>query len=697
MSDGHARPARCVGWFVALLCGWAVADAQTEGTLRWAYTTTLVRNAYIASSPAIGPNGAIYFGVAEDTRPPRGRLVALTSEAVPKWAGAVREGFVTTDLIEATPTIGEDGTVYFGCWNGIFFALDGETGSKKWEFNVDDAKDLGSSSLPAAGFIVSAAALGSDGTLYFGSGDALHPELGAVHAVRNGNERWRYVTGANVETDVALGSDGTVYFGAADGWFYALNQDGTLKWRQQTGAALYSSPAIGADGTIYVGTLTQGLWAFTPAGAVKWTFPTGSISGGASIGPDGTIYVGSFQDWLVHAVREPDADHPQPWRKWAYDAERPVSSTPVVRGDGVVIVGLDRNEAGIGGVVAINPDTGTRRWFYSVNENVSASPLIDPHGRIYVGGYDRKLHSIWGNNSRASSFSPWPMMRRDARRTARRDPPLTGGRLINLSTRAAIDPEKNLIAGFVVLGSTTKYYLVRAVGPGLAPFNVSPPPLGDPTVTVYSGSIMRAGNNDWEVQTEIGPDIAETAGRVGAFPLASRSADAAVLPLLEPGLYTALVGIAQGGSGSALVEVYDAVPEAPGSLLVNLSTRGPVTAAAPLLPGLVVRGSQPVRVLVRVAGPTLGVFGVTGVLAQPRMEVIRQSDNATLRVNQGWTSDGWRADILAAGAVVGAFPFPDGSADSAALLELAPGDYTIRVTGANGGAGEVLVEVYLVP
>jgi hypothetical protein len=46
-------------------------------------------------------------------------------------------------------------------------------------------------------------------------------------------------------------------------------------------------------------------------------------------------------------------------------------------------------------------------------------------------------------------------------------------------------------------------------------------------------------------------------GSVGAFALATQSRDAAVLATLPPGSYTVQVSGASGGTGVALVEVYE--------------------------------------------------------------------------------------------------------------------------------------------
>jgi hypothetical protein len=46
---------------------------------------------------------------------------------------------------------------------------------------------------------------------------------------------------------------------------------------------------------------------------------------------------------------------------------------------------------------------------------------------------------------------------------------------------------------------------------------------------------------------------------------------------------------------------------------------------------------------------------------------------------------------------VGAFAFTAGSADSAQLVSLTPGAYTVQVSGANASSGVALAEVYETP
>ena len=63
----------------------------------------------------------------------------------------------------------------------------------------------------------------------------------------------------------------------------------------------------------------------------------------------------------------------------------------------------------------------------------------------------------------------------------------------------------------------------------------------------------------------------------------------------------------------------------------------------------------------------------------------------------GIDTGGWAASLSSVFTAVGAFGLPAGSADCALLLNLAPGTYSVAVTGAGGSTGTGLVEIYAVP
>jgi hypothetical protein len=70
-------------------------------------------------------------------------------------------------------------------------------------------------------------------------------------------------------------------------------------------------------------------------------------------------------------------------------------------------------------------------------------------------------------------------------------------------------------------------------------------------------------------------------------------------------------------------------------------------------------------------------------------------NSVTLASNSGWNGD---AQIAAVSATVGAFPLDNpASKDSVMLVTLPAGTYSAKVSGADGGTGVALVEVYDVP
>lgn len=262
-------------------------------------------------------------------------------------------------------------------------------------------------------------------------------------------------------------------------------------------------------------------------------------------------------------------------------------------------------------------------------------------------------------------------------------------RITNISTRSlAGNADRTLVAGFVVSGTGNKPLLVRAVGPTLANFGVTNP-LADPNLNIMRGSTSVATNNDWGNAAP----LAALAAQVGAFPLTPGSRDSAVQLSLAPGTYTAVVGGGTATLGSALIEIYDADTANPvTSRVTNISTRGQVGAGDALIAGFVITGDVRKRLLIRAVGPTLASFGLTGLLADPRIDVI--SGTTSIATNNDWTETASFSQVNTTSPIVGAFPLNAGSRDAALVLQLAPGSYTVQVSGAGTSTGTVLVEIY---
>jgi len=267
---------------------------------------------------------------------------------------------------------------------------------------------------------------------------------------------------------------------------------------------------------------------------------------------------------------------------------------------------------------------------------------------------------------------------------------LQASRITNISTRTlAGTGDRTLMAGFVVAGTGSKPLLVRAVGPTLANFGVANP-LADPGIEVLSRlGLPIASNGDWGNSAA----LATLFNQVGAFALTPGSRDAAVQTTAVPGTYTAVVGGGGTTPAAALIEVYDTdFSPTVTSRITNLSTRGQIGAGETLIAGFVVTGDVRKKVLIRAVGPTLAGFGLTGLLADPKVDVI--AGGAVIASNNDWTESASVSQVLATAPVVGAFPLDPNSRDAALVLQLAPGAYTVQVSGAGSSTGTVLLEIY---
>jgi hypothetical protein len=266
-------------------------------------------------------------------------------------------------------------------------------------------------------------------------------------------------------------------------------------------------------------------------------------------------------------------------------------------------------------------------------------------------------------------------------------------RMVNLSSRVRLSGANAvLITGFVIGGDAPKQVLVRGIGPALAGFGVNGA-LPNPALKVYRGSELVAQNDDWTAES------GAAFSRLGAFSLPAGSKDAALLLTLTPGAYTAHVSDGPE-SGVVLAEIYDAStnPAAEAQRLVNISSRGEVSSGeGVLVGGFVVTGNAPKRLLIRGVGPALTAFGATGVLADPRLRIYR--DSTVLTENDNWSANAAEGTAIAAAAAqAGAFAFTAGSKDAALIISLAPGAYTAQVSSADGtGSGLALVEIYELP
>ena len=119
-----------------------VNTSSNTGSLKWKFTT----GGITYSSPAVGADGTIYIGSADDN------LYAINPDGSMKWK------FTTAGLVYSSPAVGADGTIYVGSGDDNLYAINPD-GSLKWKFTT------------GGGVYQSSPAVGTDGTIYVGSDD----------------------------------------------------------------------------------------------------------------------------------------------------------------------------------------------------------------------------------------------------------------------------------------------------------------------------------------------------------------------------------------------------------------------------------------------------------------------------------------------------------------------------------------------
>jgi hypothetical protein len=350
---------------------------------------------------------------------------------------------------------------------------------------------------------------------------------------------------------------------------------------------------------------------------------------------------------------------------------------------------------------------GTRLAYFS-NPNLTApAPISVPVG-VPIGQTGEAYNALTVNQG-AFEVANFRLQTQTATNT---------GTLINVATRAFSGTgEQQLIAGFIIQGTTPKKMLLRASGPALAgaPFNV-PATMSDPQLTLYktdvTPAIKLAQNDNWGTPfgtAASASELSAAAAHVGAFPFSENSKDAAILTTLAPGSYTANVESADGATGTALVEAYEV--DRNGNKVFNLSTRGYADKGREMIGGFVVQaGASPTkRILIRVQGPSLAKFGLTA-MNDPIMRVYNSAGDLIMQ-NDDW-STGAEGGASAANDFKPTVTYyseqqifttglaPGNRREPCVMADLAPGSYTVvvqpfeKLPDQVASPGVVIVEVY---
>ncbi|MBU1563874.1 PQQ-binding-like beta-propeller repeat protein [Patescibacteria group bacterium] len=267
-----------------------------------------------------------------------------------------------------------DGTVYITDSSGLY-ALTSD-GQVIWKYSI---------------YInTTAPVIAPDGTIYIASDYYLYA------LTPNGEQIWRNSTLSNgrwIRSPV-LDSSGNIYTVGqigSNGIVYALNSlDGSIIWQTDPGS-YYTALSLDDQGTLYVGSFSglasAGLYALNSTnGSQKWYISIGGILGSVPAIHQDTIYVGTYHNNTFYSVNKLNEIV-----NWTYyfggDGDK-ISASPIIDSQGVIYIGSTS-----GMFYAINPD-GSLKWLAELSDEVWYSAVIDSNGVVYVGSADGNIYAF---------------------------------------------------------------------------------------------------------------------------------------------------------------------------------------------------------------------------------------------------------------------------------------------------------------
>ncbi len=476
--------------------------------------------------------------------------------------------------------------------------------------------------------------------------------------------------------------------------------------------------------TTIAGASRNRLARFTADGALDTAYNPGSVGAvrALALQPDGKVLVGGAAG-LVRLNADGSAD-----ASFAAVSAAPVTAI-AVQADGRILYAV--NQASLARVLPNGAADGS----FAAAAGSVLSLAVQADGRIIVSGSPNRLVRLSASGAVDTAFAPAPngpvtavALQDDGRLVVAGGFSAVGGQpRVGIARLAATSPATQQIG--VTANRATIIWNRGGTGGdvGAVVFERS----ADRVTWTRLGEGVRVGGGsaDWQINLPAAQalpasglfyirarGLAPSAGGTSsglfesvrefnfANPLAAPASSsvqtpvvasaAPVSPVIDP-----VTGIAARATvtmvpGEGTVEIFATqaltVAVQPGPRLANLSTRGRVSASSPLILGFAIAGSESRRVLVRAVGPGLTGFGVAEALPATRLQVYNAA-GAALAANEGW---GGAAELAQAAAATGAFPLAPASADSAAVLTLAPGSYTMHVLDSRGAGGVALAEIY---
>jgi len=370
------------------------------GSLRW---KGFGMSGEVEGAPAIGFNNDIYFGTSNDT------LYSFSPTGDLKWR------FPTKGAIRSSVLVGNNEDVFVTAEGGRLYGLTSQ-GAKLWGWATNYSTGAEVRSSPT---------LGSDGTIYFGD------SAGKLHAVNSfdglkAQGQWpANVTGSSIVVPPVIGRDRTIFVASTDGHVYAYDPNGVKVWKSSDniGSVMVGMAMIEKQLSVtlptgdvrtttavvlYIVSNDRNLYAVAGEdGSILWSYPlTGPLRSGPIVGPDGTIYVGTSIG-LIALNQDTNAFTPR--LRFVHVATD--VGTPVIDSNEVIYFMAGTS------LRAINPNN-TPLWQYELKTQADGPLTITRDGGLIVAGDDQRLYSF-ETGSVGLNPEQWPTFQRNARHTGR--------------------------------------------------------------------------------------------------------------------------------------------------------------------------------------------------------------------------------------------------------------------------------------
>ncbi|MDE0469364.1 MAG: PQQ-binding-like beta-propeller repeat protein [Candidatus Poribacteria bacterium] len=274
--------------------------------------------------------------------------------------------FQAGDMIESTAAV-VNGTVYIGALDGIFYALDAQTGEKQWTYQTNSS--------------IKASAAIHNGVAYFGDGE------GVFHAVDiNTHEmKWQFRTEGEIISSANFAGD-RVLFGSYDGFLYCLNREnGELIWKFETEGYVHGTPGVWTkidsdSGNAENFVIVTGCDSYLRVINIDDGMQTQQVELGAYVGASAAIlqdrvYCGTYGTEILSVALDTGEI------KWRYRHPKrrfPFFASAALTEDSVIIGGRDKM------VHALSPETGESLWTYTAKSRIESSAVI-VDTRVFLG------------------------------------------------------------------------------------------------------------------------------------------------------------------------------------------------------------------------------------------------------------------------------------------------------------------------